>query len=191
MSKFGWSLPPGCGTLPGEEDEQWTNQIMKEAFADYDSPAELARIAYKYTDCGPWVSFQINGERWVHSGSHRVLGTWEEMDKRGELVTKIMVGSIVEGVDCETDEVEIKVDPEGDPDALSTEFWEAISAVNSEAESIWQSTHGCPTCAKHWLEETSEFAVLNWKGDEDERWDVGDTQIWAECPDCSGFGTII
>lgn len=22
MSLFGWSLPPGCGTLPGEEDEQ-------------------------------------------------------------------------------------------------------------------------------------------------------------------------
>lgn len=21
MSKFGWSLPPGCGKLPGEEDE--------------------------------------------------------------------------------------------------------------------------------------------------------------------------
>ncbi len=21
MGKFGWSLPPGCGTLPGEEDE--------------------------------------------------------------------------------------------------------------------------------------------------------------------------
>ncbi len=39
MSKFGWSLPPGCGILPGEEPEDWGLDIdaLKKALEGWDT----------------------------------------------------------------------------------------------------------------------------------------------------------
>lgn len=43
MSIFGWSLPPGCTSLPGEEDEQLDNELPKETFAPLASLHEIHR----------------------------------------------------------------------------------------------------------------------------------------------------
>lgn len=32
MSIFGWSLPPGCTSLPGEDDDRLDNELLKESF---------------------------------------------------------------------------------------------------------------------------------------------------------------
>ena len=130
MGIFGWSLPPGCGTLPGEEDEHQDNSIVEKAFSGYGSPYEVYRYTYKYTDCGPMVGFQISyweqippdgfnewgGEKqvseWVYGDNLRKLGTWKDMADMGILILAISVSSIVEGVDEEVPPIEVSTNPD-------------------------------------------------------------------------------
>lgn len=213
MNNFGWSLPPGCGTLPGEEPDQYDNEIVKSAFADYDSPCDVYRSTYKYTACGPSVGFEVEyievlppdgfndypsevtRRKWFYCSDLHELGTWKNMDEHGILVTGVSVSSIVEGVDQCTDNHEIDVTPdalgEKETDKDGGELWrtlarlfrEAVKAVNDEANEIWHQTHGCETCAKHW-----EGNPANWT---DNDWDIGETPVWTDCPDCDGHGTVI
>jgi hypothetical protein len=37
-----------------------------------------------------------------------------------------------------------------EPKAFAERFYKAVKEVNAEANSIWNDTHGCETCAKHW-----------------------------------------
>ena len=212
MGIFGWSLPPGCGTLPDEEDEHQDNSIVEKAFSDYDSPSDLYRAVYKYTPCGPMVGFQISyweqippdgfndwgGEkevsRWVYGDELRKLGTWKDMADQGILILAISVSSIVEGVDQCVDGVEISTCPddifnlqiEEDEDDLSKTlsrlFYKTVDEVDAEVDSIWHATHGCETCAKHWAGNPDD-----WTEDE---WQVGETNVWMDCPDCGGSGTV-
>lgn len=217
MGIFGWSYPPGAANdpfAPYNMIEQHDNSIVEEAFSDYDSLAALYRSAYKYTACGPSIGAQVHfyyeeiagtgpcaGEpfekevvEWFYCDQLRKLGTWKEMKERGMLVLSLCVSSIVEGVDQTTETIEVPCDPEmlddlydeekGDKDynlatTLRRLFWKAVEDVNTEAGNIWNETHGCDTCRKHWKEEL------------DVEFEVGDTEVWSECPECKGSGTVI
>ena len=180
---------------PSEYDiDQDDNRYFAEAFPDADSPADLYRQVYKYTDCGAHLSVQIQYYKtiepdgfnefpfdklvseWVHCGELPRLGTWADLDQQGVLVTAMMVGSIVEGVDqcAESIEVEAKQLDE-EPEEFYKRFYIALSEVERDAEAIWNETHGCETCAKHWgIDLDGEMSP-----------------IWTNCPDCQGSGAVI
>lgn len=191
MGSFGWSLPPGCGTLPGEEPEYPTNEYLKLAFPEYASIGALYRVTYKYTACGPWLSAEVSywtdeGQffKTVHSDRLHELGTWDEMDKRGECITRIYVGSIVEGVDYDTDTIELVIDQDNEePEAFAERFNQAVEEIDQQATCIWNDTHGCETCAQHWAGESGvPVEEVN------DRWEA--IPVWAECPDCQGGGIV-
>ena len=195
MGIFGWSLPPGCTTLPGEEAEQHDNRYFAEAFPDADSPAELYRQLYKYTACGPYLSVRIQYwddpthsegnpqlvEKTIHCDGLRALGTWADMDKAGKLAVCFYVGSIIEGVDYDTDLHEVRpIQEEEEPEVFRDRLDTAVTEVNDEANSIWNQTHGCDTCNAHWVAEGCGDGTID-----------GATPVWSECPDCDGEGICI
>lgn len=195
MSIFGWSLPPGCGTLPGEEDEQMDNRHLAQAFPDADGPGELYRQLYKYTDCGPslGVTFKYYDDpghseaypelktKTIYCSGLNALGTWADMDKRGELVIAFLVGSIVEGVDYDCETRDVTWDQEEDePETIHERLYAAVTAVNDEANSIWHDTHGCDTCHAHWIAEDIDGRTIDHY-----------VPCWSECPDCGGNGVVI
>jgi hypothetical protein len=176
------------------DNEDPDNRYFAEAFPDADSPAELYRQVYKYTSCGAYLSVQIQYfktiepdgfnefpfdqlvSEWVDCGDLSRLGTWKEMGQQGVLVTALLVGSIVEGVDYGTDNIEIVSNQtDEDPSDYRARFDAALIEVEQQAESIWQDTHGCETCAEHWGINPDEKM----------------SPIWAKCPDCQGFGVSI
>ena len=185
---------------PTEYDiDQDDNKYFAEAFPDADSPAELYRQVYKYTDCGAYLSVQIQYfktlepdgfnefpfdklvSEWVHCGELSRLGTWKDMDQQGVLVTTLLVGSIVEGVDEGTDNIEVEtkqVDEE--PSEFRKRFDAALKEVEQQAESIWQDTHGCESCQAYW---TDQGIDLDDSG--------GLVPVYKYCPDCQGHGTSI
>ena len=175
-----------------EAEDQLDNRYFAEAFPDADGPAELYRQVYKYTDCGAYLSVtieyvEVSGtcfddyhEKMVRktiSGDDLYnLGTWQAMDERGQLAVSFTVGSIVEGVDYGTDEIEIEskqLDEESSD--FRKRFDEALKEVEQQADAIWQDTHGCETCANHFGINLNE----------------GHSPVWTECPNCNGNGTSI
>ena len=90
-------------TLEQFHEDQLSNVFFAEAFPDADSPAELYRQVYKYTDCGAWLSLLIEYYKtiepdgfndvpfdklvseWVHCGELHRLGTWKDLDQKGVL----------------------------------------------------------------------------------------------------------
>jgi hypothetical protein len=133
-----------------------------------DSPAELYRLAYKYTDCGPAIGFKLEGKAPIYCDSLRELGTWAEMTGRGERVEYLTVSSIVEGVDTETETVEVPCEP---LDTLVSRWGEAIEEVNRQAKDIWNETHGCEKCGP---ESECGYRVIN-----------------PKCRACKGRGVIL
>lgn len=210
MGIFGWSLPPGCGELPGEAEEVMDNEYIKTAFADHEGPYDLYRATYKYTPCGPSVGFLISDTcsdgkadtRWYYCDESRKLGTWAEMDAKGLLVLAVSVSSIVEGVDYGTGELVLDCSYEALLDVATEEeqdsldktirrvFYQMVEETDQEANSIWHDTHGCPSCAEHWLKADGEIEGP-WLGFDDERWESGATSVWIDCPDCGGEGIVI
>ena len=179
---------------PEYEVDQLDNQYFAEAFPDADSPAELYRQVYKYTDCGAHLSMQIQYYKtiepdgfndfpfdklvseWVHSDALRRLGTWKDLDGQGVLVTAMMVGSIVEGVDQCTESIEVEAQQLDEaPEGFHWRFYVALSEVEREAEAIWSETHGCETCAKHFGRDL----------------DGELSPVWTDCPDCEANGRVI
>jgi len=182
---------------PEYDNEEPENRYFAEAFPDADSPAELYRQVYKYTSCGAYISAQIQHHKtiepdgfnefpadqlvskWVDCGGLSRLGTWKEMDQQGVLVTSLLVGSIVEGCDYGTDNIEVVANQvEEDPSDYRTRFDAALIEVDQQANSIWNDTHGCESCEAHWVGEGIDL--------EGEM-----IPVWFECPDCQGQGTII
>jgi len=179
---------------PEYDNEEPENRYFAEAFSDADSPAELYRQVYKYTSCGAYLSVQIQYfktiepdgfnefpfdqlvREWVRCGELSRLGTWKDMDQQGVLATSLLVGSIVEGVDYGTDDIEVDAkQTEEDPSDYRTRFDAALAEVENQAKSIWNDTHGCETCAEHWGINPDEEM----------------SPIWTKCPDCNGNGTVI
>jgi hypothetical protein len=190
---------------PEYDQEQLDNQYFAEAFPDAKGLGDLYRQTYKYTECGPWLGAKIQYikvlepdgfdeypheqevEEWIHSDELYSLGTWSDMDAQGVLVTALMVGSIVEGCDNGTDEHELEVKQlDEEPKQFAERFFKAVEEVNAEANFIWNDTHGCETCAKHWHDE----GVLAHTYGSFEGCD-GMTPVWKDCPDCEGGGVVV
>lgn len=163
------------------------NQYLAQAFPDADGPAELYRQLYKYTDCGPTlgVTFKSGGHtRTLYADRLAELGTWSDMDKRGEVIISMDVSSIVEGVDEDTGTITVEVDrAEETPEEFYANLYAAVEDINSAANDIWNRTHGCPECARHWAGDPNEWSY--------EQWMPGETPVWSECAGCDGQGTII
>ena len=184
---------------PEYDNEDPDNRYFAQAFPDADSPAELYRQVYKYTDCGAYLSVQIQYykttepdgfnefpadqlvSKWVDRGSLSRFGTWQDMDQQGVLVTSLLVGSIVEGCDYGTDNIEVVANQvEEDPSDYRTRFDAALIEVEEQAESIWNDTHGCESCVAYWTDQGLDIDDSG-----------GLVPVYQYCPDCQGSGVII
>jgi hypothetical protein len=191
MADMGWSQ-----YIRGQDDAAHMEEQAKEQdmlphlvkHCDYEGPHAMYRAFYKYTDCGPWVSLRVNGA-WVHCQDLHKLGSWADMQRRGDIVDEVLIGSIVEGVDAEPSPVSVRLDDirssrskSGNVtrQSLRSALDHSVSAVNEVARAIWDDTHGCDTCRKHW----AEGGYVDASGD-----DL--CSVWGECPDCGGEGAII
>lgn len=152
MSDMGWSKYIRDQEAAADLEEQAREQDMLPHLAkhcDYDSPHEMYRVFYKYTDCGPWVSIHVNGA-WVHCQDLHKLGTWEEMLRRGDIVDEVLIGSIVEGSDAEASPVPVRLvdlrsarSPTGNVTACSLRaaLDAAVTFVDREAQELWEQAH--------------------------------------------------
>lgn len=184
---------------PEFDNETLDNRHIAEAFPDEESPSELYRNVYKYTECGAYLSVQIQYYKtiepdgfnefpfdqlvseWVHGDDLSRLGTWKDMDSEGILVTALLVGSIVEGVDHGTDDIEIEVKQlDEKPEEFRKRFDAAIAEVEQQADSIWNDTHGCESCQAYWTDQGLDIDDSG-----------GIVPVYKYCPDCQGRGRVI
>lgn len=191
MSDTGWSKYIRDQEAAADLEEQAREQDMLPHLVkhcDYDSPHEMYRVFYKYTDCGPWVSVHVNGA-WVHCQDLHKLGTWAEMLRRSDIVDEVLIGSIVEGVDQCAEERPVRLNDlrsarskKGSitKHSLRAAFSRAVTSVNDDAASIWNATHGCERCIAHW----EDLGACD---------DLGQVceAVWDECPICGGAGQVI
>lgn len=84
-------------------------------------------------------------------------------------------GSTIEGVDQYADAAPVRLPCK--PEALDR----AVLEVEREAQAIWNNTHGCKVCAVTWTKE------LGYKV----KYQVGETAVHDNCPECRGAGEII
>jgi len=95
---------------------------------------QLQRNTYKYTDCGMWI--QKLTERVVDYESPHI----EEFNDAPthERTTGVVVGSIVEGADCECTPIELRF-----PFTMD-DFSKACNSVEEEAQGIWNEWNDDP-----------------------------------------------
>jgi hypothetical protein len=168
MGIFGWSYPPGAENdpyAPYNQEESPSLDTIKEVFRDYDGPGQLYRAVYKYTDCSPalgvtvryWAEpepgmdesgpasggFGSEAFKTLYCDDLYSLGTWSDMEKRGETIHALILSSIVEGSDYEVPPIEIKgwEWSDGDPDDLERQFWQALEDVNYDACAAWDEAN--------------------------------------------------
>ena len=183
---------------PPEYDiDQNDNKYFAEAFPDANSPAELYRQVYKYTDCGAYMCMtieylEVTGtcfddyheqmvRKTISADDLHELGTWKAMDEQGQLAVSFTVGSIVEGVDYGTDDIEVETKQlNEEPSEFRKRFDAALKEVEQQAQAIWQDTHGCESCQAYW---TDQGVDLDDSG--------GLVPVYKYCPDCQGHGTSI
>jgi hypothetical protein len=184
---------------PEYDNEDPDNRYFAQAFPDADGPDELYRQIYAHTSYGAYLSVQIQYykttepdgfnefpfdklvSKWVHRGELRRLGTWKDMDSQGVLVTSLLVGSIVEGCDYGTDNIEVEANQtDEDPSDYRTRFDAALSEVEREANAIWNDTHGCESCVAYWTDQGLDIDDSG-----------GLVPVYQYCPDCQGSGVSI
>ena len=180
-----------------QELDQLSNRFFSEAFPDADSAAELYRQVYKYTDCSAYMCMtieylEVTGtcfddyheqmvRKTMYANDLHELGTWKAMDERGQLAVSFTVGSIVEGVDYGTDDIEIEAKQlDETPSEYRSRFHVALKEVEEQAESIWQDTHGCESCQAYWTDQGIDIDDGG-----------GLVPVYKYCPDCHGNGTSI
>ena len=127
----------------------------EEAKADH--AAMMLQLSHSY----PGYSTQLAVERGVYR--HTICGAWVNFPTEGP--PRVELGSIVEGVDQVTSTHTLTWPFEMD------QWWKTLAAVETEAQEIWEATHGCPDC-----------------GNEDE---TGYIPINRKCPSCQGEGQVI
>lgn len=88
------------------------------------------------------------------------------------LAEELIDGSIVEGVDYGTEEHYLKWP------FTKEVFWETVEAVDDEANSIWEETHGCEHC---WSGEPNMEFIS--------KYDM--RPIDKNCPHCKGEGIML
>lgn len=188
------------------EESNMNNDIVQRAFDEYYGPFDLYNSTYKGTVCGPSVGFYVTDtcrkgdfrDGWHYCDDLYQLGTWDEMAKRGLLITSISVSSMVEGIEATTgtytlptqaddmDSEKLVEDSDRDPkddiatyaNALRRNYYSVVEVVDAEANDLWNDTHGCETCANHWHRQGI---------DRGEGCD-GMTPVWPDCPHCQGAG---
>lgn len=184
MSKFGWSYPAGAANDPNapyNQDDIYDNTDFQDQFPEHDSPYQLYHRIYKW-GVGLTIGFTVyneeHGVMTLYNDDLHTLGSFDDMNRDGNLITELLVSSIVEGVDEGTEEISIEWNPfQTEPDELSTQFWKACDDIADQVHSIWNETHGCETCAQHW---GVAFDV-----------ECGNIQVWEDCPECFGSGIVI
>jgi hypothetical protein len=152
MSDMGWSryirdLDNAAYAEEKAREQDMLPWLVK--FCDCESPHEMYRVFYKYTDCGPWVSVHVNGG-WVHCQDLHKLGTWDSMLLRGDIVYEVLIGSIVEGSDAEVAPVPVRLADIRSKrskrgtitrSSLRTAFDSAVNVVNEEACALWDEAN--------------------------------------------------
>lgn len=106
----------------------------------YESPYYMGRSIYKYTDCGPWISFMTPGLVGGSFNRHSVY--YEDRYAVGwgahlwvPHCTGIKVGSIVEGSDAEVGPIELHFP------FTNEQLWDAVQEVNDEACALWDEAN--------------------------------------------------
>jgi hypothetical protein len=156
------------------------NELIK-AFEDYESPYQLYRNTYKYTDCGPSIGFhgsvmvyEDNGE----SGPGNPGDRRESFAYYCDDLHKLSSFESMREWAC-TDTHWITVHDEDNPrtaEQIRDDYWTAVHQVNEEARAIWDETHGCEKCA-----ELMDYV----------EWMPGETPCRTDCPECQGHGVVI
>ena len=128
--------------------EEVAAHLCADVYPD-DSAATLRSISrrlYKGTDCGAWISFEDG----------------------------VSVGSIVEGVDEETDVQHLSMGEYLNMEEGQLGVWldKAIEAVEADARRIWNETHGCEDCGP--AESLLGYRHVN-----------------PDCKSCGGSGEVI
>jgi hypothetical protein len=106
----------------------------------HESPYRFGRALYKYTDCGPWVTFVTPGIVGSSFGRHEVY--YEDAAARGwasrfwgPRCTGIRIGSIVEGSDAEVGPITLTF-------PFSNEhLWDAVQEIDKEACLVWDEAN--------------------------------------------------
>lgn len=175
-----------------DDEEMPDNTIAIMAFRDFEGPYDLYRSMCKYSDCGMSLGCLIKSydqpeteedaygytirEKWYYGDDLVKFGSWKDMNKNGDLLIMLSLSSIVEGVEQTTQTWHTVVEPiHGDPCHIRESFMKNAEIVEEEAQTIWNETHGCCTCAK-------QFGI---------NLDEELSPVWNECPDCGGQGVII
>jgi len=125
---------------------------------------QLQRNVYKYTKCGAFVEFNTFAN---------VVYTEDVDELKPEDIESVVVGSIVEGTDVQTESHVVDINVTSMKKVVKA-FSDALESVEEEALQIWNDTHGCEGCQKHL--ELDEHDVV---------------PVWSDCPECKGQGTII
>lgn len=165
----------------------------------YDTPSEMMRRLYKYTDCGasggllvegtvhvasssdPYA--EAGGRQWLYSHEAGSLGSWNDVEAAGLSVLAVCVSSIVEGIDATTSTVEVRAEDCTDAADFDLRWDAAIEQVEQEANDLWNDTHGCAWCSG--LREVPE--------DADPYCGPGDLggKVNPNCTACDGCGVSI
>ena len=97
-----------------------------------DTPHEFGRALYKYTDCGPWITFLVyagedNPPREIYYEDDEANNTDWIKDCVG-----VCVGSIVEGSDEGIDPITLMFP------FTSLQFSNAVESINHDAAIVWE-----------------------------------------------------
>lgn len=123
----------------------------------------LQKVIFKSTDCGASVQLLTSAE--LYSGGSPIDDdVMSDIHPEVEVIG-VVLGSIVEGVDWGTEEYELLFP------FTEKEFNSTLDDVESEANDIWNDTHGCDSCP--------------------ENPETGYHMIDSGCPECNGEGSII
>jgi hypothetical protein len=101
-------------------------EIIESTSGNLRNPWYFYRCVYKSVSCGPMIGFKIDGS-WVY-------GDELPNDIGAERIHGISVSSIVEGSDVEIPPTRFDENEE----FTATDFWDAVDAVNKEAEFYWE-----------------------------------------------------
>lgn len=175
MGIFGWSLPPGCSTLPDEENEpsekdlacqRAGQRILKEFGAK--NWAAVYRALYKATSCGVTIGVQFHGhDKPVYNYDLAYYGP-------NDWPLAVLVSSIVEGIDAVTDTITVSL---GKPNAVKR-VYEACDEIDRQAKDLWNETHGCNGCADEWAKENVYFDADDY------------VCVHPKCKICGGMGIV-
>lgn len=120
--------------------------LVKEDLPAKEWEHRIDHSVYKLTDCGASCQF-------IH----------EEGSRYSSFRVGIRLGSIVEGVDYDTEYYDLWFP------FTQADFYNTLSMIEEEALNIWNETHGCDRCELDGL----------------------DRAINPDCPECHGQGIII